>query len=84
MSGVDRLSMTEFHVYYLLLLGQSKSGGDVDIDELHAANYSDEPMAYVKQQRVGAIVSRINKKLAKDGVSVKPGERKRTYRLVYA
>ncbi len=58
--------------------------GDVDIDTLHKALF---PGAKVRekrnqQQRLGPPIVRLNRRLVKHKLAVKPGALKGTYRLV--
>lgn len=60
-----------------------KGAGDVSIDVLFKAiggpaDYEDPKR---KQQWCGSYLTRINRRLRNHGLQVKPGERKRTYRL---
>lgn len=61
-----------------MLAGKNK---DVPIDDLHAAMFDDADNRDGKtpQQRLGAIISKVNRKL--DGTEIVPGQLKRTYRF---
>ena len=60
-----------------------KGAGDVSVDILYEAISG--PERYVehrdRQQWIGSYLTRINRRLRAHGLRVKPGERKRTYRL---
>lgn len=58
-----------------------RGGRDVPIRNLYARIYIDNPPHRQQQQRVGAILSRLNVKLKPHGFVVRPGEKRRTYRL---
>ena len=60
-----------------------KGQGDVKIDVIFAAVYPDWPEAEprYKQQRLGPVITRLNRRIAKDRMAVKPGDIKSTYRL---
>lgn len=60
-----------------------KGAGDVSVDVLYEAIAG--PDRHVehraRQQWIGSYLTRINRRLRSHGLRVKPGERKRTYRL---
>lgn len=58
-----------------------RRGRDVPIRNLYAKLENDNPAHRYQQQRVGAILSKLNVKLAPYGLVVKPGKKRRTYRL---
>lgn len=58
-----------------------RGGRDVPIRNLYARLENDNPPHRYQQQRVGAILSKLNAKLAPHGYVVRPGEKRRTYRL---
>lgn len=65
---------------HLLVAGLGKRP-DVPIAKLHAALYIDEVTPRQQQQRIGAILSKLNERMAVHGRVVKPGEKRGTYRL---
>lgn len=77
-----KLSYTEKEMYDCLASrGQNV---DVSILEIHKSVYMEELGARKMQQRIGAVVSRINRKMESCtpvAGRIVPGERKRTYRL---
>lgn len=60
-----------------------KGAGDVAVDALYEAIQGPERYVEYKdrQQWIGSYLTRINRRLRNHGLQVKPGERKRTYRL---
>ena len=58
-----------------------RRGRDVPIRNLYAKLENDNPPHRYQQQRVGAILSKLNDKLAPHNLVVRPGEKRRTYRL---
>lgn len=61
-----------------------KSNGDVAIDDLFKAAGGPQdryPMHRGRQQYLGKYLNVLNRRLAAHGLAVRPGERKRTYRL---
>ena len=58
-----------------------RGGRDVPIRNLYARIHIDNPPHRQQQQRVGAILSKLNAKLAPHKLVVRPGEKRRTYRL---
>ncbi len=58
-----------------------RRGRDVPIRSLYAKLENDNPAHRYQQQRVGAILSKLNAKLAPHKLVVRPGEKRRTYRL---
>lgn len=58
-----------------------RRGRDVPIRNLYAKLENDNPPHRYQQQRVGAILSKLNDKLAPHNLVVRPGAKRRTYRL---
>lgn len=54
---------------------------DVPIGRLYRKLYVEPREPRAQQQAVGAVVSRLNRSLASHGLVVRPGEKRRTYRL---
>lgn len=78
-TDLDYLTDRELELYeFIRLHGYEK---DVKIAAIHDKLYSDtnDTLPRTPQQRVGAIISKVNKKLS--GERITPGELKQTYRL---
>lgn len=78
MRRTNRLSPKEAVLFDALV---ERTGKDVSMDELHRKLYGEGDNPRVAQQRLGAVISRINVKKYKTHKIV-PGELKRTYRIV--
>lgn len=58
----------------------SRHGGNAKIDHIYKSFWPDDPHPpQRRQQRIGAVISRINPKLRPLGYVIKPGTEKRTY-----
>jgi hypothetical protein len=77
----SRLSRREAAVWRLV-----ETGADTSVDILflavRPAQHLDQHTLRRRQQIVGDVVSRLNKKLRKDKLIVKPGTPRHTYKLI--
>ena len=63
------------------LLHLLKNERDVPIQRLYEMLHTERRPRRRQQQIVGSVISRLNQRLAALGYVVKPGEKRRTYRL---
>lgn len=63
------------------ILYMVNSGKDVPISRIYYKLHTIKREHREQQQLIGATISRLNKRLAEHGYKIKPGDKRRTYRL---
>lgn len=73
-----KLPPTQAALLHVLII---RRGRDVPIRKLYARLENDNPPPRYQQQRVGSVLTRLNRNLKPHNMVCKPGEQRRTYRL---
>jgi hypothetical protein len=70
------LSPTQAAILYLL-----KNEADVAISKIYYKLHTTKREHREQQQLIGATISRLNRRLTEHGYRIKPGDKRKTYRL---